>query len=290
MADVVVAEQTWAVRRRRAADLVERYPFAAEVLALYGALLDVQERAFIRVLVDGPAAEDAAIFTATRVLPDVMATTVAAAPALLAASVREGRDTVDAEALVTRWLRGEEQAPVDRYLARAATQPVLEALGTAAGAACAGPRDGRHCPVCGGPPQLSFVSKSSESLVTGRRHLLCARCNASWAYARMTCAACGETSSDRLLVYSEEGTAAAQASGHVVPGAAAVRGAPLEERAFFPHMRVEGCETCHRYVIGVDLARDGRAVPLVDELAAIPLDLYAGERGMRKVTPNLMGM
>jgi len=28
---------------------------------------------------------------------------------------------------------------------------------------------------------------------------------------------------------------------------------------------------------------------MVDELAALPLDLYARERGYRKIIPNLMG-
>jgi hypothetical protein len=30
-------------------------------------------------------------------------------------------------------------------------------------------------------------------------------------------------------------------------------------------------------------------VPEVDELAALPLDLFAAERGLFKITPNLMG-
>ena len=32
------------------------------------------------------------------------------------------------------------------------------------------------------------------------------------------------------------------------------------------------------------------AVPIVDELAAVPLDLYAREQGKHKIVPNLMGM
>ena len=31
------------------------------------------------------------------------------------------------------------------------------------------------------------------------------------------------------------------------------------------------------------------AVPVVDEMAALPLDLYAVEQGFAKITPNLMG-
>jgi FdhE protein len=56
-----------------------------------------------------------------------------------------------------------------------------------------------------------------------------------------------------------------------------------------PHLRIEGCESCKRYLIDVDLGRDARATPEVDELAALPLDLFAAERGLTKVTPNLMG-
>jgi len=57
----------------------------------------------------------------------------------------------------------------------------------------------------------------------------------------------------------------------------------------FPHIRIDACATCERYVIDVDLSRDSRAVPEVDELAAVPLDLYAAEHGLSKITPNLMG-
>jgi len=60
-------------------------------------------------------------------------------------------------------------------------------------------------------------------------------------------------------------------------------------QAVFPHLRIAGCQTCRRYLIEVDLAREGRAVPEVDELAALPLDLYAADQGLTKVTPNLMG-
>ena len=57
----------------------------------------------------------------------------------------------------------------------------------------------------------------------------------------------------------------------------------------FPQLRIAGCATCQRYLIEIDTERDGRAVPEVDELAALPLDLYAADQGLTKVTPNLMG-
>ena len=45
-----------------------------------------------------------------------------------------------------------------------------------------------------------------------------------------------------------------------------------------------------RYLLTVDLRKAAGAVPIVDELAAVPLDLYAREQGKRKIVPNLMGM
>jgi FdhE protein len=62
-----------------------------------------------------------------------------------------------------------------------------------------------------------------------------------------------------------------------------------EVQPVFPHLRIAACSTCSRYLIEVDMARDERAVPEVDELAALPLDLYAADQGLTKVTPNLMG-
>jgi len=50
-----LAMEAWARRRRRAGQLLERYPFAAQLLHLYGALLDAQERAFLAALDERPA-------------------------------------------------------------------------------------------------------------------------------------------------------------------------------------------------------------------------------------------
>jgi formate dehydrogenase maturation protein FdhE len=179
------------------------------------------------------------------------------------------------------WLAGAELDPVDRYLARASLAPPLEALGDRAGAACVREEagEGALCPCCGGPPQLSCVADSGESLVSGRRSLLCARCGSSWDHTRSTCPACGESDEGRLLVYAERWEGPVSVNGNGDGGAPAV----------FRNLRISGCETCSRYLIEIDLARDGRAVPEVDELAALPLDLYAADQGLTKVTPNLMG-
>jgi FdhE protein len=58
----------------------------------------------------------------------------------------------------------------------------------------------------------------------------------------------------------------------------------------YDHIRVEGCETCKHYIKSVDLTRLGLAVPLVDEVAAAPLDLWAREHGYTKIELNLIGL
>jgi len=290
MAEPALLVEPWTARRRRAEALRERYPFARKILDLYGALLDVQERAFANARADRPAASSLPIYVAERVLPMVADVTRAQGPKELADLLGRRVQGGDLAEIIRGWLSGAEQPPVDRYLARASTGPVLEALGEAAGAACSGPRDRRHCPTCGGPPQVSYSAPSADALVTAKRYLVCARCLTGWPYPRMTCAACGEDESSHLTVYAEEGAAEAQASGYIVRGIGQAKPEAPGERPRFPHMRIEACTTCSRYLLSVDLARDPQAVPVVDELAAVPLDLYAADRGFAKIMPNLMGV
>ena len=168
----------------------------------------------------------------------------------------------DLERIVTLWLRGDAQEGTDVFLARAATAPVLEALPEIARALPIAGEE-RFCPVCGGLPQVSVFADSGEALVTGQRRLVCARCANEWVYPRMTCVACGETESSKLVV--------------------------LADPEQLPHLRIDACERCKRYIVSVDARLEGNAVPLVDEIAALPLDIAAAKRGFTKVTLNLMG-
>lgn len=260
MAAALAVDTRWDDRRRRGNELIRRYPFAAEVLRLHAALVDVQERAYATV----PELEDmagVAAFAATDVLPAVVEATVAAGPEALAEKAWRRLGEGGLDALVLGWLAGEEQSQLDRYLARSAAGPVLEALGEA----LAPPEevDARHCPRCGGLPQLAVIDPGEE-LSGSRRRLVCSRCLAAWVFPRMVCAGCGETDAERLPI--------------------------LEEGDWIPHARVEGCESCRRFLISVDLRKDPGAVPPVDELAAMPLALHAESLGLSKIMPNLMGL
>lgn len=290
MAQTAVASQIWADRRRRNVELRARQPFAREVLDFYGALLGVQEQAFDEAISARPDAGELVPYVAEMVVPAVANVSIAAGPQKLRDAVAVHVETMDAAALVAAWVKSDEQPAIDRFLARASLGPVLEALAPEVAASCAGPRDHMHCPSCGGPPQLSYFAIAGEDLAAGGRFLICARCHAGWGYARMTCPGCGEDSSSRLPIFSEEGTASGE-RGSVVRGLLGKLGdgGGSEHSAVFPHVRIEACDTCRQYLLSVDLASDPAAIPMVDELAAIPLDLYARERGYRKIIPNLIG-
>ena len=248
----------WPLRRERAAELAECYPHAAEMLRLYQALASVQERAYLEARAITPPLHDLAQFAVERVLPDVIDATVSAGPARLRDGVISVFCSAELPAMIRDWLGNESLTPFETYLARASTSPLLEAVGRVREKG-----SDRLCPICGGLPQLSYFAVSGEALVSGPRYLVCSRCANNWIFSRMTCAGCGETDGTKLPIFQEDKQ--------------------------FPHMRVDSCRTCHRYLLTVDLRRDARAVPVVDELAALPLDLYAIDQGLTKITTNLLG-
>jgi FdhE protein len=96
----------------------------------------------------------------------------------------------------------------------------------------------------------------------GKKFLVCSFCGHEWEFRRILCPACGEEDEKKLPVYVAEE---------------------------FSHIRVEACETCKFSLRTIDLTKDGNAVPIVDDLAAIPLSLWAEERGYTRLQPNLLG-
>jgi FdhE protein len=278
----------WTAHRRRAQDLRDRHAFAAEMLTLYLALLEVWQQGWERARAERPHPSKLAAWAAERVLPEVVRASGANGPAPLAEATRELADAGGVERWLTGWLAGADLEPVERYLARASLWPALVALGAEAGEACAedpSPRDERNCPRCGGLPQFSFRAGTEDRLVAGRRHLACARCGHSWSFSASSCPCCAQGTGATRTVYAERrhGPVVGR-DGDGPDGEDAPPGTPT-----FPHLRVDACATCQRYLIEIDVGRDARSVPEVDEMVALPLDLYAAERGLCKITPNLMG-
>lgn len=253
----------FAERAERARELAERYAHAAEPLRLYAALLDAQGTVFERARADHPSADELVGYVVRVGLPGVMAATMAEGTEVLREAALLAFHDGDLEGIVSAWLHGGDLRPTDRYLARAASAPILEALPGAAASLREGDVDDRHCAVCGGLPQLAVHTDTGESLVTGQRRLVCSRCMNEWRSGRMTCAGCGEMGGANMPILSDP------------------------ER--LPYVRADACDSCHRYLLTVEVAKEPRAVPIVDEIVGLPLDLIAAERGYVKITPNAMG-
>ena len=250
-------------RRERARELGARFEFAQQPLALYLAIVDAQERAFERARTDRPGRDDLSSYVVRTALPGVMEAAVAAGTETLREATLLRFHEADVEGLIEAWLDGDETSGTDTFLSRASTQPVLEALPDLAATLRNSETDDRHCPRCGGLPQVAVFAETAEALLTSPRKLVCSRCADEWVMSRMTCASCGETSGAKMPI--------------------------LSDVDLFPHLRIDACEMCRRYLITVDQRKDSRAVPVVDELAALPLDLVAAERGYTKIARNLMG-
>ncbi len=58
----------------------------------------------------------------------------------------------------------------------------------------------------------------------------------------------------------------------------------------FPHIELAVCEPCGIYWKRYDLGIDPAVIPEVDDLASVPLDLWAAGQGFRKLAPNLFGL
>jgi hypothetical protein len=278
-------DNPWAVHRRRADMLRDQHPYAAEMLTLYLALLHAWEDSWRAARAAQPDAANLAGWAAEHAHPRVVQATVDFGPPLLAKAVGDLGTNNDAEPLLSGWLAGDDLGPVELYLARAVLRGPLAAVDAAAAfARDPAERGDRACPTCGGPPQLSVRTNADDALVSGQRYLACARCGGTWSFSASTCASCGETTGAKRTVFAEhrEGPVVGGRTGHGDGGAAA-------DPPLFPHLRIESCDSCSRYLIEVDQGHDARAVPEVDELTALPLDLFATERGLTKIAPNLMG-
>jgi len=146
------------------------------------------------------------------------------------------------------------------YLSRAVLRPYVEVL-----AFLGLPPDRPHasgtCPFCGGSPWIAARREGPEG-EGASRHLGCALCGGEWRLSRVLCPSCGEQDPARLPSFATESCPAA---------------------------RIEACETCRSYVKSIDLTLDGRAIPEVDDLASVALDLWAAREGFERIEPGLAG-
>jgi len=176
------------------------------------------------------------------------------------ARARGGDDRPVACARLLAWWDGGRSSGED-YLSRALLRPYVEVLARR-GVAPDRVHQPGHCPVCGGAPWIA--ARRAESDGDGaRRSLGCALCGGEWTINRIRCPCCAEEDPARL---------------------------PFFQSDAYPTARIEACETCRRYVKSIDLTVDARALPEVDDLVSLGLDLWAAREGFTRIEPGLAGL
>ncbi len=247
-------------RIRRAEELARKHPSAAELLWFYRELAVLQKTVAVDV--------ESSSLTEARVLssyfPRLLDLVARSGPAGLAENckARFTHGAAGEELLQSAWEEGVAHTlaadPYGRFFARVLLQPFAEYLASR-GDIRAEP-EARVCPFCSSWPVGGVLHPEGDG---AKRWLLCAVCSTEWPFRRQLCWNCGEENKDKLPIYTAQE---------------------------FEAVRVEACDTCHIYLKSIDLTKDGRAVPIVDDLAAVPLDIWAEEHGYSKLEPNLLGM
>lgn len=245
---------SWDARIQRAEQLASEYRVAAELLGFYAQIARFQKSVF----------ESLQPRAGQSLQPECLAPHF---PRLLDLVQRIGPPTLaDASAELKRNACSFQEAVAAyndrdqacRFFPRALLQVYAERL--AAKNAIPVSTSTSCCPFCGEKPQVGVLRGEGDG---AKRSLVCSLCVSEWDFRRILCPGCGEENKDRLPVYTSEA---------------------------FPYVRLEACDSCHAYIKSVDLTKDGRAIPSVDEMAAIPLDLWAEECGYAKLETNLLGM
>jgi len=260
--------ETWDSRIQRAERLASERPECKELLTFYAALLrsqkDIYEHLRTRKnwLPCGELARDLPVLR--QVLPNLLHMVEANGPDEL---VTQAHNLLQAsEGELDEMLIGHWRAPSDtQFFAKAFLQPYaswLREIGARPVDRNFGSGENR-CPFCSGKPQVSVLQIKETSSESGGRDLICATCLSAWPFRRVVCASCREENPVRIGYYHSPE---------------------------YDHVRVEACDTCNHYIKAVDLTKYGLAVPLIDEVAATPLDLWAGERGYTKIEMNLLGV
>lgn len=278
-----IPQSQWDRRIHRANELISAYPFAAEGLHFYARVAELQRNLYAdakEAFASAPQISEPASVREQLSNPHFLPTFAGFAKAIrqfapeplaIVAAQLAGEGPDARQRAIDEFLRGGlmpesadsadvngDSSPHERLLAWIFLQPLAECLvdrmkPTELDATPF------TCPICGSNPLLGVLRPEGDG---GKKFLVCMLCAHQWAFRRIYCPACGEEREPQMGFYAAPEIA---------------------------HVRVDVCDTCHTYLKTVDLTKAGLAVPVVDELAAIPLDLWAREHGYAKLQMNLLG-
>jgi formate dehydrogenase accessory protein FdhE len=280
----------WDRRIHRANELTSTYPFASEGLRFYSRVVTFQKSLYAemrkalgnspKISADRPLRDELDLFLLLPHFSPFLSVIQQIAPAPMARAAAALAQTGPAgwQQTIEDFWHGELElsAPAadaspddspdstgaissDRLLAWIFLQPYAEYL--------ADHRERAHfdgtpsiCPLCGGKPVAGVLRTEGDG---AKKSLICMLCSHEWTFRRVYCPACGEEREPQMAFYSAPEIA---------------------------HVRVDVCDTCHTYLKSIDLTKMGLAVPVVDELATIPLDLWAVAHGYQKLQINALGI
>jgi FdhE protein len=294
MHDRAGSESRWDKRVARARMLAPIRPAAAEALAFYAGVAEYQKsllhdrepitpstrRSATESVSDPrspgfgrrpphPVAEALDLEAVLGAIPEFLVWLPRVAPVRLAESAADLHRLERDQwlHLVHSYLAADGDLGVDdhvlRFVLEAVLQPFVEQAATAE-AARRRPQPNAsgqaRCPFCNALPVVGVLREEGHG---AKRTLVCALCLMEREYLRVVCPSCGEQQFDALPVYTAD---------------------ELE------YLRIEACDHCHRYLKTIDLTKDGLAVPLVDDIASVSLDLWARDRGYVRLRANLLGL
>jgi FdhE protein len=260
----------WEQRIQRAEELAGGYPFAAEILGFYREIARFQKSLYLFLETseyepEGDPDRLPETWDSFVLLPrfqPLLQLVESKGPQPLAQQARELSERGPDEwtrVITDFWeAQGQQELPrAENFFALAFLQPYAECLSRRA-------RASRSytlavCPFCSRTPALGVLRPEGDG---AKRSLICSFCVTEWEYRRIVCPNCDEQRVEQLPIYTAAG---------------------------FEHIRVDACDTCKSYIKTVDMTKNGRAVPVVDELAAIPLTLWAEDKGYSKLQANLLG-
>src|SRR5207302_5450521 len=238
---------SWDRRIARTSELLETQPSVAELLKFYQRLVRFQKSVYESVA----ASADHDVSLLVPHFGELVALVKEAGSADLktaAATLEQSSQEDRLDLLRAVWqheVESHELSPESVFFANALLQPFAEYLAESNNATTeASPP---VCPFCGSKPQLAVLRPEGDG---GKRFLLCSLCGTEWLFRRLLCPNCAEENKERLPVFTA---------------------------AEFDYVRVDACDTCHTYIKSIDLTKNGKAIPVVDELATLSLNLWAQE-------------
>jgi len=250
----VPTPERWSARIERARMLADRHRPAADILRFYAQLASHQQ---------GLAAKwESAEWNPPLVLQELPGTLEwleMNGPPMLAQSVQTLRQSSngDWELALERYLVEDPSEATEAprgFVIETLLQPLAQRCATAM--PVSPQRHDNRCPFCQQRPATGVLRDAGQGT---RRALVCGLCFSEWPFERIVCPSCGERRFDALPVYTAE-----QVAG----------------------VRVDGCDSCGVYLKTIDASKDGTAIPEVDDLATLTLDLWAREHGYRRLRPT----